>query len=48
MPGRRHFAAMVDPLRGSSHKKLNADEPINWTNVDAVDVTLLLRDYPER
>ena len=35
---RGHFAAMLDPLRGSSHKKLNPHEPIYWVNTDAVDV----------
>ena len=27
---RGHFAANLDPLRGSSHKKLNPHEPIYW------------------
>jgi hypothetical protein len=33
---RGHFAANLDPLRGSSHKKLNPHEPIYWVNTDAV------------
>jgi len=45
---RGHFAAMLDPLRGSSHKKLNPHEPIYWVNTDAVDVCRLLKDYPDR
>jgi hypothetical protein len=43
---RGHFAANLDPLRGSSHKKLNPHEPIYWVNTDAVDVCQLLKDYP--
>ena len=43
---RGHFAANLDPLRGSSHKKLSPHEPIYWVNTDAVDVCRLLKDYP--
>lgn len=43
---RGHFAANLDPLRGSSHKKLNPHEPIYWVNTDAVDVCRLLQNYP--
>mmetsp|Transcript_144341 Transcript_144341/g.269088 ORF Transcript_144341/g.269088 Transcript_144341/m.269088 type:complete len:1081 (-) Transcript_144341:64-3306(-) len=52
---RGHLAAKLDPLRGSLHRNLNPQEPIGWriggvhgTQISAVDVCQLLRDYPER
>jgi len=45
---RGHFAAMLDPIRGSCHQKLHPNEPIEWSiDPDNVDVVLLLKNYPE-
>ncbi len=39
---------MIDPLRGSAHRKLNPLEPIHWSFDDSVDVCRLLRVRPVR